>query len=257
VQTCEGVSVPPTLQQAQLLTPNGDSRLEPLIACADGWLLAVREDAQGGRLVVLSDPDVLANHGLGDGDNAVVAWEVLGLAREPGQAVVLDETLHGHERVPSLWRELFTFPLAVASVQGLLIVGFLVWAGLGRFGAPLPPAASLAAGKGVLVDNTAALLRVGGHSAYTLARYLESLKYEVARTLHAPAGAPPAELRDRLRRLGRRKRVTEDLAALETAVARLRDGAAPPPAVVLAVARRVHRWRQEMLSGGPERAGGG
>jgi hypothetical protein len=255
-QACEGVSLPPTLQQPQLLTSSGDPRLKPLVTCTNGWLLAERVDAMGARLIVLSDPDLLANHGLGDGDNAAVAWEVLGLARAAGQAVVFDETLHGHERVPSLWRELFTFPLAVASVQGLLIVGFLVWAGLGRFGAPVPPAASLAAGKGVLVDNTAALLRMGGHSAYTLARYLESLKYEVARTLHAPAGAAPAELRDRLRRLGRRKRVTEDLAALETSVARLRDGAAPAPAVVLAVARRVHRWRQEMLSG-PERAGGG
>lgn len=256
VQACEGAPANPTLQRPQLLRPTGQPGLRPLIACADGWLLAEREDALGGRLLILSDPDVLSNHGLGDGDNATVAWAVLGYARRPGQAVVLDETLHGHERVPSLWRELFTFPLAVASFQGLLVVSFLVWAGLGRFGAPVPTKAALSAGKGVLVENTAALLRLGGHSAYTLGRYLESLKYEVARTLHAPAGLAPAELRDRLRRLGRRRRVTEDLAALETSVARLRSSAAPPPGAVLTVARRVHRWRQEMLSG-PERAGGG
>jgi hypothetical protein len=255
VQQCEGVPVNPTLQRPQLLRPSGDG-LAPLIACANGWLLAELEDAEGGRLLVLSDPDVLANHGLGDGDNATVAWTILGYARQPGQAVVLDETLHGHERVPSLWRELFTFPLAVASVQGTMVVAFLVWAGLGRFGAPLPPPAALSAGKGVLVENTAALLRLGGHSAYTLGRYLESLKYEVARTLHAPAGLAPPELRERLRRLGRRRRVTEDLGALESSVARLREEKAPAPAAVLAVARRVHRWRQEML-GGPERAGRG
>jgi hypothetical protein len=256
LQSCEGVPAGPTLQRPQLLRPTGATGLKPLITCAGGWLLAEREDALGGRLLVLSDPDVLSNHGLGDGDNATVAWTVLGYARLPGQAVVLDETLHGHERVPSLWRELFTFPLAVASVQGALVIGLLVWAGLGRFGAPVPPPPALSAGKGVLVENTAALLRLGGHSAYTLARYLESLKHEVARTLHAPAGLAPAELLDRLRRLGRRRRVTEDLGALETSVARLREDAAPPPAAVLAVARRVHRWRQEML-GGPERAGRG
>jgi hypothetical protein len=248
VQSCEGVPANPTLRRPQFLRPNGESGLRPLIACANGWLLAEREDALGGRLLILSDPDVLSNHGLGDGDNATVAWAVLGYARRPGQAVVLDETLHGHERVPSLWRELFTFPLAVASAQGALIVAFLVWAGLGRFGAPIPPPAALSAGKGVLVENTAALLRLGGHSAYTLGRYLESLKYEVARTLHAPAGLAPPELRERLRRLGRRRRVTEDLAALETSVARLRAEKAPAPAAVLAVARRVHRWRQEMLT---------
>lgn len=255
LQSCEGVPSSPTITQPQFLRPTGDPRLHALITCANGWLLAEREDPQGRRLLILSDPDVLANHGLGDGDNAAVALAILAYARRPGQAVLFDETLHGHERVPSLWRELFTFPLAVASVQGLLVVAFLVWSGLGRFGAPIPPPRSLSAGKGVLVDNTAALLRLGGHSAYTLGRYLESLKYEVARTLHAPADASPAELRDRLRRLGRRRRVTEDLGALETSVARLRDHASPPPSVVLAVARRVHRWRQEMLSG-PERAGG-
>lgn len=248
VQSCEGVPANPTLQRPQLLRPNGDAGLKPLITCANGWLLAEQEDALGGRLLVLSDPDVLSNHGLGDADNATVAWSVLGYARLPDQAVVLDETLHGHERVPSLWRELFTFPLAAATVQGALVVAFLVWAGLGRFGAPLPPPAALSAGKGVLVENTAALLRLGGHSAYTLGRYLESLKYEVARTLHAPAGLAPADLRDRLRALGRRRRVTEDLAALETSVARLREEKAPAPAAVLAVARRVHRWRQEMLT---------
>lgn len=254
VQQCDGAPANPTLRRPQLLRATGDG-LTPLIACANGWLLAELEDAQGGRLLVLSDPDVLANHGLGDGDNATVAWAILGYARQPGQAVVLDETLHGHERVPSLWRELFTFPLAVASVQGALVVAFLVWAGLARFGAPLPVPVALSAGKGVLIENTAALLRLGGHSAYTLGRYLESLKYEVARTLHAPAGLAPPELRERLRRLGRRRRVTEDLGALEASVSRLREEKAPAPAAVLAVARRVHRWRQEML-GGPERAGG-
>ena len=103
-----------------------------------------------------------------------------------------------------------------------------MWAGLRRFGAPVPAPASLAAGKGVLVENTAALLRLGGHSAYTLGRYLESLKYEVARALHAPAGLAPAEMRARLRALGRRRRVTEDLAALETSVERLQHGTAAP-----------------------------
>ena len=152
------------------------------------------------RLLILSDPDVLANHGLGDGDNAAVAWSVLGYARQPGQAVVLDETLHGHERVPSLWRELFTFPLAArdrAGGAGDRVPGVGRAAPLRRSGAA---AARLAAGKGVLVENTAALLRLGGHSAYTLGRYLESLTYGGrARAPRDPPELAPAEMRARLR----------------------------------------------------------
>jgi Domain of unknown function (DUF4350) len=247
---CEGAGASATLDRPQLIQPNeGDESLRPLVTCGDGWLLAEREDEEDGSvLLVLSDPDLLANHGLADGDNAIVAWAVLEYAREPGQAVVLDETLHGHERVPSLFRELFTFPLALVTFQVTLAVAFLVWSGAARFGAPVPPPPVLEAGKGVLVDNTAALLRLGGHSAYTLGRYLDSLTQEVARVLHAESAGKPGEARARLRRIGRRRRVTEDLAAIEAAVERLRGEKSPAAAAVLAVARRVHRWREEMLS---------
>jgi hypothetical protein len=221
-QRCEGAGASPTLQGPQLLRPvEGDVSLRPLVTCGDGWLLAEREEQEdGSRVWILSDPDVLANHGIADGDNAVVAWAVLEYARQPGQAVVLDETLHGHERVPSLFRELFTFPLAPATFQAVLAIAFLVWSGASRFGAPVPPAPVLEAGKGILVENTAALLRLGGHSAYTLGRYLDSLTQEVTRVLHAESGGKPGEARARLRRIGRRRRVTEDLATLESAVER-------------------------------------
>lgn len=250
VQACEGAGAFATLERPQLMRPvEGDESLRPLVTCGDGWLLAEREEGEdGSRLFILSDPDVLANHGIADGDNAIVAWAVLEYARQPGQAVVVDETLHGHERVPSLFRELFTFPLALVTFQAVLAIAFLVWSGASRFGAPLPPAPVLEAGKGVLVDNTAALLRLGGHSAYTLGRYLDSLTQEVARVLHADSGGKPGEARARLGRIGRRRRVTEDLATLESAVERLCGEKTPAPAAVLAVARRVHRWREEMLS---------
>jgi hypothetical protein len=250
VQACEGAGASVTLDRPQLMRPvEGDESLQPLVTCGDGWLLAEREEQEDGSKVwILSDPDVLANHGLDDGDNAAVAWAVLEHARQPGQAVVLDETMHGHERVPSLFRELFTFPLALATFQVVLAIAFLVWSGAARFGAPVPPLPVLEAGKGVLVDNTAALLRLGGHSAYTLGRYLDSLTQEVARVLHADSAGKPGEARARLRRIGRRRRVTEDLAAIESAVERLRGEKSPAPAAVLAVARRVHRWREEMLS---------
>lgn len=249
VQACDGAGASPTLDRPQLLRPqDGDATLRPLVTCGGGWLLAEREDEEDGSVVrVLSDPDLLANHGLADGDNALVAWAVLDHARSGGQTVVLDETMHGHEHVPSLFRELFTFPLAPVTFQAVLALGFLVWSGATRFGAPLPPRPVLEAGKGVLVDNTAALLRTGGHSAYTLGRYLDSLTQEVARVLHAESAGTAGEVRSRLRRIGKRRRVTEDLAALESAVARLRGEKSPAPTAVLAVARRVHRWREEML----------
>jgi hypothetical protein len=251
VQACEGAGAAATLDRPQLLRPNeGDESLTPLVVCGDGWLLAEREEQEdGGSLLILSDPDVLANHGIADGDNALVAWAVIEHARRPGQAVVLDETLHGHERVP------LALPRAVHVPAGAGDVPDGAGDRLPRVVRRLPGSARpcrrppvLEAGKGVLVDNTAALLRLGGHSAYTLGRYLDSLTQEVGRVLHAEEGGKPGELRARLRRIARRRRVTEDLDAIESAVERLRREKSPAPAAVLAVARRVHRWREEMLS---------
>src|SRR5262249_19925555 len=157
--------------------------------------------------LVLSDPDILSNHGLGEGDNARLALEVLEHARESWRSVVVDETLHGFERIPSLWGELFAFPLLPAGVQGAVALLLLVWSGLGRFGRPGAGPAGLAPGKGVLIENTALLLRSAGHSAYSLGRYFDATLAEVARALHAPAFARGGETDAWLLEVGRKRGV--------------------------------------------------
>lgn len=244
---CDGPAAP-ALTRPQLLRP-GAGGLQPVIACGDAVLLAER--AVGPlRTFVLSDPDLLSNHGLGRGDNAALLAWILDLVRDSSaQAVIVDETLHGYDSAPSLARELLRYPLALAVLQGTLAVAVLVWAGVRRFGPPFPVPPALAPGKGLLIENTALLLRLGGFSAHTLGRYFEAVLHEVARGLRAPAVADPARLRSGLEEAGRRRRVSVGLAALESRVRELRDKPAPPGAVV-AAARRIHRWKEEMLSHG-------
>ncbi|HEX6739872.1 MAG TPA: DUF4350 domain-containing protein [Vicinamibacteria bacterium] len=250
--SCTGTAVPVSWRHPQLLQPVS-SALRPLITCPGGVLLGeIVTDER--RLLILSDPDPLSNHGLGQGQNAALALEILAHARRDDQVVVVDETLHGHEHVPSLWRELFSFPLLPALVQGVLAVLALVWSGLGRFGAPLPRAPALASGKGVLIDNTAAVLRAAGHSAYSLDRYLEAITADVARALHAPTFARPAELKGWIEAVARRRGVRTPLAELEAQVTRAQVQARAEPALV-AAARRIHRWKEEMLRGAQDRPG--
>jgi hypothetical protein len=222
---------------------------QPLIRCGSGGVLlteVVRGD--GRRLLVLSDPDLISNHGLGQGDNAAAALELLGRARRAGQAIVLDETLHGHERIPSLWRELFAFPLLPAVLQGALALGALVWSGLARFGTPVPTPLGLGSGRAVLIDNTASLLRSAGYSAHTLGRYLDAAMEDVGRVLHAPAGRP-AEQRAWLSRIGRFRGVRVELTRLQAEVEATRQADRPSAAAIVSAARRIHRWKQEMLLG--------
>jgi hypothetical protein len=247
------------LTQPQLLRFPEDAELEPLVESEAG-VLAARVTLNGTDVIVVADPDLIANHGLGDGENAALALRAVDeLLSEGGKEVVLDETLHGHVSTPSLWRELFEFPLSLATATVLFALALLLWAAMGRFGKPLPPERALGAGKGFLIDNTAELTRYGGHAAHALERYLHAAVQEVARASHAPAHLGPAELREWLLRAAHARKVESDLVALEREVAEV--AAAPPKAPrlaarALATAGRIHRWRQEMTDGsaGPGRA---
>jgi hypothetical protein len=239
----KGVLPAPSLDRPQLLL---SERLVPLVE-SDGGILAGEIAEEGWSTLVLSDPDVLATHGLGRGDNAALAVslvERLGAGELP---VVVDETLHGFDQQPSITRELLRFPLVLATASALLAASLLAWAALVRFGRPRPPEPLLAPGKLFLVESTAGLLRHGGHAGLAAAAYLRAAKDEVVHRLRPPgeageAGAwlarfaeargregPLRELDERVRRLGTRSKGGEE----ETVRA----------------AQAIHRWREEMTDG--------
>lgn len=244
-ERCEGLPSAVTLREPQLLEPTTDA-VRPLVSCDGGVLLGYAE-IDTGMVYVLSDPDLIANHGLAAG-NEQAAREIVGIVGGRGQALVFDEVLHGHERIPALWRELFTFPLLPGVVQGLLALAMLCFAGLGRFGAPVPAALGLGAGKGLLIENTAALLRTAGYSGHTLGRYFEAALAEAAAAIHAPQAVRAEERRAWLAAAAARRGTSVDLATLEAQVERATRPGATASAVV-AAARRVHRFREEMRRG--------
>jgi hypothetical protein len=108
-------------------------------------------------LYLVADPDLCENHGLGTADHAALVHDLF--VRElAAQEVIFDETIHGFARKPGLFAEAFRFPLVLATLQSLVLAGVVLWAGMGRFGKPLPPREALAGGPETLIDNTARLL---------------------------------------------------------------------------------------------------
>jgi hypothetical protein len=143
---------------------------------------------------------------------------------------------------------MFRFPLLPAVLQIFLLLGIVLWAGMGRFGKPLPAPGGLAAGKDVLIDNTATLLSHGGHAADSLARYHRQTVQSVAAAFFLPPGLPEREMQRRLEEVSRGRGSRIDLAALERQVERLGDGPKAAPRA-LRLAARLYRWRQEMMHG--------
>lgn len=234
------------LAPAQLLAPG--SALEPEVTCGGNLLIARHQpDPEGPEIYLVSDPDLLNNHGLAAGDNAVLIYEFL-THRLGARGVIFDETVHGLRRTPGLLAEAFRFPLLLAVLQVLLLTGVLLWAGMGRFGKPLPMQAGLGSGRQVLIASTARLLTDGGHGAESLARYFQQTVRGLAAGLGLSSDLPEPELIGRLQRLSDERRLGMDLRVLEAQVKQTPE-AGMATDWALSIARDLYRWRQEMMDG--------
>ncbi len=237
--------VAPTIDYPQLATSD---LLQPVIWSEEGILLGkLRQGYQ--TIWVLSDPDILSNHGLGKGDNAVLAIRILDALRPPGGAVIFDETVHGYWQPPSLWRTLFQVPFIIPVILAFAAVLILAWSATARFGAPLPARPGLVPGKTALIDNTASLLRFGGHGGAIVRRYSDVTLRDVAHRLNAPRRLESDELVRWVDRVGEARGATVKFRDLQARADTL-DGTVRGEAPRLArLARRLYEWKQEIIDG--------
>ncbi len=245
--TDNAFSYTPTIRDLQLLAPD---MIEPLISGPQGILLGSvgSEDSWGHEVYILSDPDLISTHGLADGDNAVLIVEILNRI-SGGGPIIIDETIHGYKRVPSLYERLSTFPLVLVVVQCLLAVGLLMWAGVRRFGRPRPTAPPFEPGKTFLIENTARLLVYGDNGASALDDYLTTNIRRVAARLKAPRDLEGRELHAWLDKLGARLGATVSIGEVSLAVDDILAARRRPAQRALELAMNIHTWREEMLHG--------
>ena len=235
----------PDLPAPQLVR---SSRLRPIIANESGILLG-EIDVHGSRVWLLSDPDLIANHGLHRGENAALAVGIIEALRPAGGLVVFDETIHGLGREPNVWAALFEFPMVLGTIQAAAAAALLVWASVGRFGAPRPPPATRTAGKRELIDNIAAMLAQGGHLGAIVGRYLDVVTRDVARLMNAPRALDDAGLESWLGRIERARGARTRHHRLQSDFAAAVRGGRAVPARLLRVAARAHLWRRDIVRG--------
>ncbi len=217
----------PELKAAQLIR---SSVLEPLVSNGAGILIG---RIRGTAITVLSDPDLIANHGLRMGGNARLALNLIQRLLPPGGAVYLDEALHGFEVVPSLPRLLFRPPFVSATLLGLASLVLLAWIGTIRFGAPLAPAKAALSGNILLMRNAGRLLAASGNDMYIAERYGDAVVDEASRRFHLPQG---------LRHRARSRRALARIARRRGVKSALPDSGTPSQLV-----RSYYRWMEELF----------
>lgn len=220
--------------------------LEPIVTCGDGLLAArLPRQAFGGDAIIVSDPDLLNNQGLGRAQNASVAAGLflggLGVSK-----VLFDETIHGYTLGSGVLQELLRFPLILAVAHGLLVAALLVWSGMGRFGKVEAPPPALGSGKEVLVRNAAQLMQMAGTTGHLLPSYLDGTIRSVAAHHFLPADSPRGPLLRRLGEIAKSRRVSIDLTALRRQSDRLGRSPRVADARALDLAQRIHEWKKEM-----------
>ncbi|MSR46960.1 MAG: hypothetical protein EXS13_07840 [Planctomycetes bacterium] len=229
----------PTLLRPQLMR---DVDLEPLLACDEGILIG-RTRSEPPR-IVLADPDLVATHGIGRGDNAALAMALVELLGVEGTLWV-DEVAHGYGVAPSAWSDLFKPPLLWITLHVLVGAALLSWGASVRFGSPRPPQPGFETGKAALLDNVGELMEAGGHAGHSARRYVEETLTTLGATLHAPAALRGAALREWLGERVRDPALRDELRAFDAAAFARTDGNDSTPA--LALARRAHRLKETVL----------
>src|SRR6185436_2832017 len=127
-------------------------------------------------LYLISDPDLLNNHGLARAGHARLVRRLFADELDVHR-VLFDERIHHGLMSRSLAAELLSFPLVLLFAQAVVLLVFLAWSSSARFGAPTALAPRPTSGA-ALVDTAAELLSAAGLPALTLQIYWEQVLRE-------------------------------------------------------------------------------
>lgn len=228
------------------------AKMRPVVGTEAGMLVGELRDG-GERVWVLSDPDVLSNHGLVRGDNAAFMIALLTAIRGEGPGrggapVVFDESLHGFRQPEdSSLRLLFSFPFSLVVLLICASGALLALAGARRFGVPQRTAPVCAFGTKELIANSARMLDYAGYQDTTLRRYARMTLRAAGRALHAPPGLDERALAVWLDRIGRARGVEASCAELLNEIDRTPSGGRHALERLFTLVGNMHQWKEEIL----------
>lgn len=191
------------LAPAVMQTMSGKD-LQPLITTAKGKIVLGR--VGGGNLYVLSDPDLINNHGMGDERQARAALALLDyLNSTDSDGVLFDVTANGLGRSKSPLKLAFDPPFLGVTLTIFVAMLLAGWQALNRFGPISRRERALAFGKQALVDNSAALIRKAGREAHLGSRYVDVIRERAITLFRLPPTLDPEQLAARLEAMNPRR----------------------------------------------------
>jgi hypothetical protein len=217
----------------QTMSGNG---LQPLITTSQGQVVLAKLNQ--GNLYVLSEPDLINNHAMGDERQAKAALALLDYLNTTGNdGILFDVTANGLGHSKSPLKLAFDAPfLAVTlTIFSAMLLG--AWQALVRFGPVERRERGIAFGKAALVDNSAALIRKAGREAHLGSRYVDLIRERAISLFHLPARLEPEALDARLEGLNPNRSFASAAEAAKNARSREE---------LLGAAKSLNQWLEEV-----------
>ena len=187
----------------------------PMIGDAQEMILGRCRTEDGTEVLVLSDPDLLSNHGLRLGENAAIAADLIADQVGSGQ-VIIDYSLRNwiidrdarpkRERTWEDFLRFFSYPFSLLWLGSGLLLGLVLWRSGLRFGPITASTGALGASKQKSIAARARLMRLSGQDGELLKSYADARLNAVARKFFGPADKRHLEDETALLRLLDRQR---------------------------------------------------
>jgi len=213
--------------------------LTPVIQTEGGRTILARV---GDRpFYILSDPDFLNTQGVANIDTARTGLAILNALRDADEPVAFDVTLNGFARERSILRLALMPPFLAVTLSLLAAAALLAWRSIARAGPQAREQRAIALGKKALAENSAALIRLAKREP-KMGKGYAALTKEAVVELLGLTRSENADVDAALDRIGAAQRVSSSYTELAKDAA-----AAQTPGQMLAAARRLNLWKEEML----------
>ncbi|MWV27086.1 DUF4350 domain-containing protein [Aurantiacibacter rhizosphaerae] len=156
----------PAPQQVQALVSDSENSMRAMLVDDEGDVLAAEliqssdyDDYEHWPVIVVFEPDLMNNYGMGDEKRADVALQLIDEASFGDEMPIrFDLTLNGLAGAENLLTLAFRPPFLAATLCMLLASIVIGWRAFRRFGPPIAEAPAMAQGKRQLARNGAALV---------------------------------------------------------------------------------------------------
>ncbi|MCJ9427542.1 hypothetical protein [Kordiimonas marina] len=234
----------PDISDIQLIQ---SKKVEPVIWGDEGILLGKIKGRGGAPVWILSDPDILATHGLNRGWNADFAVGIVKMVSHQAGTLVIDEVLHGHLVEPSLARAMFRSPFVYATLALLAALSVFLLTFTRRFGAPFRQLREPQHSKAVFLQNSARLLEMAEKEHEALLRLLDDTALNIAQRLNVRADLERHRLEAWLDERARLMGVVPDFSTLKRRLQMIREDDDTRRRRLLIISNQIYTWKREIL----------